>query len=319
MTKYTSFMKETIYEFIKYRKASQRWNHGYELYLKTFENYCLSNYDNPSTLTQDMIDSWCKKRNTEKNKSCNSRIGVVIAFLKYTNSRQITNLKIPFRLKSEKYSYIPHTFTEKELTNFFFACDNIKLSNNSIMAKNQKLTIPVFFRLLYSTGMRTTEARLLKVEDVDLKNGVIDIKKSKGYSQHYVVLDDLIKDYLINYNNEISILYPNRVYFFPTKNDGFHPKSWVYINFRKYWELYNDSHAIPYDLRHHYAITNINSWINKGIEFNDKLYYLSKSMGHSSIESTKYYYSLTPRMADVFKKQINNNFDSLIPEVQDYE
>ena len=50
MTEYTSFMKETIYEFIKYRKASQRWNHGYELYLKTFENYCLSNYDNPRVL-----------------------------------------------------------------------------------------------------------------------------------------------------------------------------------------------------------------------------------------------------------------------------
>lgn len=316
MTKYTSFMKDDIYEFIKYRKAAQNWNHSYELYLKTFENYCSNNYPNPSELTQEMVDSWCAKRDNEMNKSCNSRIAVVIAFLKYTNYRNITNLAIPTHLKPEKYTYIPHAFTEIELSNFFFACDHIELTNNSIMAKNQKITIPVFFRLLYSTGMRTTEARLLKVEDVDLKDGIIDIKKSKGYSQHYVVLDNLMKEYLVKYNVEIDALYPNRTYFFPTKKDGFHPKSWVHINFKKYWKLYNDSYAIPYDLRHNYAITNINSWINKGIDFNDKLYYLSKSMGHSNIESTKYYYSLIPRMSDIFQNQINDTFNTIVPEVK---
>ena len=319
MTKYTSFMKENIYDFIKYKKTLQKWNHGYELYLKTFENYCLNNYENTNYLTQEMVDSWCKKRENEKNKSCNSRIGVIISFLKYSNSRNITDLKIPSRLKSEKYSYIPHTFTEEELTNFFYACDNIEVTNNSIMEKNKRLTIPVFFRLLYSTGMRTTEVRLLKTDDIDLENGIINIKKSKGYNQHYVVVNDLMRKYLVDYNTKISGLYPDRTYFFPTKNDSFHPKSWVHINFKKYWKMYNDSYAIPYDLRHHYAITNINNWVNKGIEFNDKLYYLSKSMGHSCIESTKYYYSLVPRMSDTFRTQINNTFESLIPEVKDYE
>ena len=73
------------------------------------------------------------------------------------------------------------------------------------------------------------------------------------------------------------------------------------------------------DLRHNYAITNINSRTNKGVEFNDKLYYLSKSMGHSNIESTKYYYSLMPRMSDIFKTQVNTTFNLLVPEVNDYE
>ena len=100
------------------------------------------------------------------------------------------------------------------------------------MAKNQQISIPVFFRLLYSTGMRTTEARLLEVDDVDLENGIINIKKSKGYDQHYVVLDDLMKEHLIKYNEKISKLYMNRTYFFPSINDSFHPKSWVYKSFK---------------------------------------------------------------------------------------
>ena len=265
-----------------------------------------------------MVDTWCIKRKNEMNKSYNSRIAVIIAFLKYTNSRHITNLNVPSHLKSEKNTYIPHSFTEKELNNFFYACDHIE-SSNSISSLTPKLVIPAFFRLLYSTGMRTTEARLLKKEDIDLENGIINIKKSKGNNQHYVVLDDLMKEYLIKYNQEISLLFPNRIYFFPTNKNSFYSNRWVSDTFKKYWSKYNDSHAVPYDLRHHYAITNINSWINKGIEINDKLYYLSKSMGHSSVESTKYYYSLIPRMSDIFENQINDSFEFLVPEVKDYE
>ena len=316
MTKYTSFMKDNIYDFINYKKSSNCWNKSYEAFLKTFENYCIKKYNNTNELTQEMVNSWCTKRKTEKNKSYNTRIGVIIIFLKYTNSRGITNINIPSYLKGEKYTYIPHTFTDKELNNFFYACDNIKIKVYNIQSKNNQLTIPVFFRLLYSTGMRTTEARLLKVEDIDLSNGVINIKKSKSNSEHYVVVNDLMKKYLVDYDNKINILYPNRIYFFPTLNNSFHTKEWVDDNFHKYWNKYNNSYVIPYDLRHHYAITNINSWINKGIEFNDKLYYLSKSMGHSNIESTKYYYSLIPRMSDIFQNQINDTFNTIVPEVK---
>ena len=319
MTKYTSFMKDTIYDFIKYRKASNCWNNSYASYLKTFENYCQKNFHNCTELTQEMVDSWCKKRNTESNDSCNTRIQVIIIFLKYTNSRCITNLNVPNYLKSEKHTYKPHAFTERELKNFFYACDHIQIKTNNIQSINNQLSTPVFFRLLYSTGMRTIEARLLKKEDVDLENGIISIKKSKGNNQHYIVLDDLMKEYLIKYNQEINLLLSNRIYFFSTMKNSYHHKSWVSRSFKKCWNKYNDSYAIPYDLRHHYAITNINSWINKGIEINDKLYYLSKSMGHSSVESTKYYYSLIPRMSDIFENQINDSFESLVPEVKDYE
>lgn len=53
------------------------------------------------------------------------------------------------------------------------------------------------FKLLYSTGMRTIEARLLKKENVDLKNGIISIENSKGYNQHYIALHESMKKVLI--------------------------------------------------------------------------------------------------------------------------
>ena len=69
-------------------------------------------------------------------------------------------------------------------------------------------------------------------------------------------------------------------------------------------------------LRHNYAVENINSWTDEGFGFDAKMLYLSKSMGHSVIESTKNYYSLVPRMADIL--EAHSDSDIVIPEV-DYD
>ncbi len=314
-----SFIENIIDNYIKYKISINRWNESGTKHLKAFKKYCLANYQGKNVLTQEMIDTWCIKRETEINNSCNKRITIISGLLKYTNSRNITNLKIPSRLKPNKITYIPHAFTEQELKNFFYACDNIKTRLNNTTSKNLKLSVPVFFRLLYSTGMRHIEARLLKTIDVNLETGVININKSKGYNQHYIVLDDLMKEYMVKYNDKISELYPNRTYFFPTTRDGHHLKEWVIDNFQKYWRLYNKSYARPYDLRHNYAITNINNWVNNDTNFLSNLEYLSKSMGHTVIESTRYYYSIVPMLSNIFYNQINTSFEKITPEVKNYD
>ena len=87
-------------------------------------------------------------------------------------------------------------------------------------------------------------------------------------------------------------------------------------NFNKMWRQYNCGNVVPYEFRHNYAVENINSWTNLGFDFNAKLLYLSKSMGHSVLESTKYYYSLVPGLADIIEAQTDEG--AVIPEV-DYE
>ena len=316
MIEYTSFMKPMISDFITYQTASQHWSEvSYGRNLKTFENYCLKNYPNSNILTQEMIDGWCFQRDSENNNSYISRINVIRTFLKYTNSRGLTDLQIPVLPKKDKKKYIPHSFSKDELSNFFKACDNIESKINSKESLSKKKTIPVFYRLLYSSGMRTIEARILKRKNVDLIDGVINIEQSKGCDQHYVVLHDSMKKIMIKYDSEIDKLYPNREYFFPSRNDGHHTKAWVTDNFRELWKKSNNSYAVPYDLRHNYAITNINKWTNQGVNFTANLYYLSKSMGHTTIESTKYYYSLVPAISNIIEAQIGTSFDSVIPEV----
>ena len=321
MKTFTSFMKDDIHDFISYRKLCNCWCDSYESNLKHFEDYCIKNFPNAKKLSQQMVDEWCKKRKTEKNRSRDTRIFPVIVFLKYTNKRNITNLKIPELLKREKNTYIPHIFTKEELKNFFYVCDNyLEYSENiTIKVKIKAFTLPAYFRLLYSSGMRPVEIRLLRVEDVDLKTGIINIRKSKGHIQHYVVVDDLVKEYLIKYDKQISLIFPNRTYFFSSKADKPYCDVWHIKAFEKCWYVYNNSHARPYDFRHSYAIKNVNKHLNEGVEFITNLNYLSKSMGHLYLESTKRYYTLVPQLSEIFKTQVETNFDDIIPEMKDYE
>jgi hypothetical protein len=55
------------------------------------------------------------------------------------------------------------------------------------------------------------------------------------------------------------------------------------------------------------------------MEFHAKFLYLSKSMGHSVLESTRYYYSLVPGFADIMEEKTMESFDIIVPEVQQYE
>ena len=323
MNQFRSNFSKLIELFIEYRKASGSWNEpNYGLNIKLFDHFCADNYPADAMMTQEMVDTWCAKRDTETNRSHETRTGVIRLFIDYLRRRNLIDVFPPVKCKPESRTYIPYAFEADELKRFFHACDSIQPYHRKSKASIiRKFTVPVFFRLLYSTGMRTTEARLLKRDNVDLEQGIIDIQKSKGYDQHYVAMHDTMTILMAKYDQAIAELLPSREYFFQSSKGTYYSRDWVQDNFRALWTESNGTYASPvaYDLRHHYAIVNINSWIDDGFEFSDKLQYLSKSMGHRSIEATRYYYSIVPRLADTLKDKTEAGFNLIVPEVPDDE
>lgn len=316
MSKFTSNFTPLLQSYLSYQKASGHWNEtSYEPNLVLFDRFCKKQYPEALLLSQEMVDEWCRKRDTETNNSCRSRIYVVVSFIRYLIKRGKTDIVEPELPRKERSTYIPHSFTDAELESFFRACDNLPSVSLTPEQRSRKITVPVFFRLLYSSGLRTNEARMLRVEDVNLTHGIMNIRYSKGHAQHYVVLHDSMLSLLKTYDEAIRKQYPHRTYFFPARGNTIHTRTWVQKNFRALWNKYNISHATAYELRHHYAIENVNRWTNEGFEFHAKLLYLSKSMGHTALESTKYYYSLVPGMAKILEEKTATDFDSIVPEV----
>lgn len=313
-----SFLSDTIENYVAYRKASGRTSFSYVKNVIFFDHYCAKKYPLATKLIQEMIDDWCKQRSTEDNNSCRSRIYSIISFLHYAKKRGLLDIQMPEIPKSTPRNYIPHAFTKEELLNFFNACDTIE-TRKGFNGNIRKITIPVFFRLLYSSGIRTTEARLLRTKDVNLENGVINIKHSKGYNQHFVVLHDSMTDLMRIYDSAVSQLIPNRDYFFPTRSNKGYPDIWVGYYFKKLWFRDNKDYATAYELRHHYAVENINKWIGQGLNTHMRLLSLSKSMGHNKVESTKYYYSLVPGLFDIIENTGQKAFNEIIPDITNHE
>ncbi len=155
---------------------------------------------------------------------------------------------------------------------------------------------------------------------VDFGQGVLDIQKSKGYDQHYVALHQSMAELLERYDRAADRLCPGRTYFFESPAGLPYSRAWVSYNFSVLWEKANGKkgNTVAYDLQHHYATANINSWKDDVFSFNDRLHYLARSMGHRDTESTLYYYSVVPRLADMIQEKTEESFNSIVPEV-DYE
>jgi integrase len=318
MAEFSSFLAPLIEEFVYYRKASGCWNEvSYEANLALFDRYCSKRHPAAQALSQEMVDGWCGQRDTETGNSCRARTSVVVAFVKYLRARSLTPVAEPPAPKTGRSGYIPHAFTDAELGRFFDACDHLPDAAVTPEQRSRRIMVPVFFRLLYSSGIRTTEARLLRVGDVDLGGGVLSVRDSKGPGQHYVALHPSMTELMAWYEAAIGEQCPGRTYFFPARNDGCHGRAWVHQNFKQLWSAVNAAQATPYQLRHHYATQNINRWVGEGLGFDAKLLSLSKSMGHTTLESTRRYYSLVPGIAGVIEELTGSGFDEIVPEPGD--
>ena len=320
MDEISASRKEIMEAFKEYRIISDRWNSVNDKLMLYFDRHCLEHFPGVSGITQEMVNSWCQQRETESSTSCYCRSQIFAALTVFLRQRDIAKLEKPELVKPERTrNYVPHAFTHDELSAFFRECDQYVLKATNPIQAARRLSSAVYFRLILSSGMRTVEARLMKTDNVDLIHGVMDIEKSKGVDQHYVALHDSITEILKEYNGTMQNIFPDREYFFAYSVTESFPYHWFTTSFRRSWDRVNTSHARLYDLRHNYAIQNINSWTDKGFGFTDRFVYLSKSMGHKRLESTSYYYSLVPALADSLASHSQKGFDDIIPEVRPNE
>jgi len=312
---YTSVGADLLRQFVSHRKMSGRWSGIYDRNLRSFDMHCATLYPKETTITQEMVDTWSAKRQTENTSSWGKRIAVVNSFLKYSFKRGLLYLKwisIPPTGQENMVIKEPHSFTDLELNNFFYACDHMEIGRNGVIQKLMQLIIPVLFRLLFSSGMRTNEVRNLDVEDVDLKHGIINIRQTKGYIEHRIGLHSTMLERLIVYDAAVNRLMPDRKCFFPNYYDKHYSICWMDYNFNLLWFKYNQNEATPYHFRHHYATKNINSWPAQSEKFNRNLLYLSRSMGHSTLEITMYYYHFTPKLAELLRDHKAETFNEII-------
>ncbi len=178
--------------------------------------------------------------------------------------------------------------------------------------------MPVFFRLLYSSGLRVSEASNLTCTNVDLENGIITVKLSKNVGERCIPLSNDMHKLFISYYNKVH-LDANYKYFFPSPKDTPMTYDNIYSNFRRFLIKANISHggrqkAVRiHDFRHTFAVHCLKKWVEDGKDLNALYPYLKTYMGHTLFRYTTYYLKITAEIYPQLTKALETQYADVIP------
>ena len=168
------------------------------------------------------------------------------------------------------------------------------------------VTFRTLLLLLYGAGLRFSEATGLTLADVDLAEDVLTIRATKFYKSRLVPIGPQLATVLASYmplrqrgglaQRETSFLLANR--------DGTRLASSTvqeaFDALRRIAGVHGTAggRQIPrlHDLRHSFAVHSLTAWYCQGADVQRLLPVLSTYLGHSDLEGTKVYLSMTPEL-----------------------
>lgn len=287
-----------------------------------FDKFCVENHIDRAIITKELSDTWQSYHADEAKSRCASRMSVLRQLAQYMNS-QGNECYIPSKFSAKSYR-VPYVMNEREIKELFTVADDyapkVNADRFNILAEEYK----VLFRFIYCCGLRVSEARKLKLEDIDFERKTALILRSKGDKDRLIyIADDVCKMCL----DMLDLLHDKyhfySEYLFPS-SDPNTPLQVASINkkFREFWKKTSGASDSKYptvhSLRYSFVVTRMNLWMEKGENLTAMMPYLSKYLGHESVENTYYYYH---QIESTFKivRQKDQLSDRIIPEVSNEE
>ncbi|MHC1692487.1 MAG: tyrosine-type recombinase/integrase [Sphaerochaetaceae bacterium] len=321
MMEYRSNLSPHLADFLAFKHSMGIKYKTCEHYLWRFDRFNFENGNLP-TLTKDVVTRWLMRMAGETESQNRSWIPPIREFGRYLRNIGFKDAYVvDDNFVTRRYYAETYLMANSEIVAFFKEC--ISFVTYSVLKPGMQFVYPAFYMLMYCCGLRTIEARMLKCSDMHLEERYIDIMHAKGYRDRRLYLSDELVDYLAGFEREISLVKPNRQFFFPGGCGDLCSSTAIPTTFAKIWiaaGLPHDGKVIPrpYDFRHHFACANIMKWSLEGKDVNAMLPYLMRYMGHSSLESTYYYIHLIP---DFFNRynMLSKPTENIIPEVENDE
>ncbi|MFW5751773.1 MAG: site-specific tyrosine recombinase XerD [bacterium] len=267
--------------------------YSYTYDLKKFTDFLANKNKNILSATQDDVQQFLKYEKTKKHNS--SR----------TLARSLAAIRQFYNFLSDTYGDVnnpthkietPHV--EKTLPDFLSAEEVNKLFNSISENDVYQLRDKAIFELLYSCGLRITEAVELKIGNIDFENRLLKVT-GKGSKERIVPMGNEAKRLLYKYIHEsrpVILGDRNSEYLFVSKKGGM-------INRKSVWRLlkgYVDQTQInknitPHTLRHSFA-THL---LERGADLRS----VQVLLGHVDISTTQVYTHMARKqLQEIHKK-----------------
>jgi len=314
---YTSAFAPHIVGMIEQKRALGYKYDSEAAILRRFDAFCCDRHPNETSLSQAIMADWAEKRGNEKPATLQGRLSAVRELSKYIARQGIESYIMPKGLMPRVPRYIPHIYTNEELVRIFDQTDKCHPCNE---VPYRHHVMPVFFRLLYCTGMRLSEVRLLKMCDVDLDDGVITVTNAKLDKHRQLPVSPEMLARLQSYHRNVHTFSKPDDWFFP----GFEGKPMtmgnVEKNLRKFlWDA-RISHGgrgkgpRVHDFRHTQAVHCLRRWVLEDKDLRAYLPLLQAFLGHVSFADTAYYLHLTADLFPDITDKVETLFGFIVPE-----
>ena len=294
--------------------------HGYEKDLRRFDSYCSTYHPKESALTEEVVRGWLAFESSRGYLSPMPKKAAELRSLaNYIRAFGGEAYVLPYRSTPLRTSPVPHILNDAELASLFRSID-IRATKHCYLAVRGAHS--VLFRLIYTCGLRPQEGRLAKTADLDLANGRLFLRNTKGHSERIVVLSPQMVELLTKYTRRLVVAAPGSEYLFPKKNGAVLSAYALGYFFKKSWRKADINanrrdvpHIRAYDLRHRFASTMLQKWVDCGRNLYSALPILRAYMGHASITATLYYVHLLPENLRRSPKVDWEKLNAIIPEV----
>jgi len=294
---FTSKLAPDIKEYLEFRNALG-YSNRQEYHLGYFDSYCHEYHPDLETLTKESVRGWINYEISHGRGSMEKIIPSVRMLARYIGNGAYV---LPAKILPIRPRYTPYILTDEELRRLFHVADNIKEGKHYRKGTSLKLIFPTLLRLMYTCGLRPNEVRLIKRNNINFATGEILIAKTKRRKERIIVMSEDMLGQCRKYDVVRAVANPHSEYFFVRK-DGAHVNTQqLNSNFNRCWQQANPEipesmlpRVRPYDLRHRFASTVLQKWINEGRDLYSMLPYLRAYMGHEKFSDTAYYIHCLP-------------------------
>ena len=288
--------------------------------LARFERFSRSEFPDLDTLTEGSVQAWIgsARRRDVQPATLQALAAPVRELARWLARRDVAAYLLPGSALPKPARYVPHIYTDRELAALFGETDRCHYCSEVPL---RHLVMPELFRTIYACGLRCSEARLLRVDDVDIDAGVLQIRDAKGGKDRQVPVSEALRTRLGDYHSHVAGHPSMQGWFFPGRAGQPLTLGNVGHNFRRFlWQAH-----IPHggrghgprvhDLRSTFAVNNLRCWFADGQDVDALLPVLQTYMGHSSIDDTAYYLHLTAESYPDITARVQKVIGDIVPPV----
>lgn len=284
--------------------------HRVKWILKEIDDFAVAESLQDPHITEAFIQKWRATRIVDCDRTL---------YAKYSVWSQLTRMMsrngcpsfIPQMPNQPNSDFTPYIFTNEQVQSIFNHCDSYVLYDKRF--GTALFSMPALFRLLYSTGLRVSEALSLRNEDIHIDEQIIIVHKTKNRSERIVPicksLAEVLEDYQL-YRQRLPVngVEKDRALYFIKADGTGMTTGTVYCHFRKILARcgipHIGKHAGPrvHDIRHTFAVHALIQLVRNGIDPYTGLPILSACLGHHSLWATEQYVRLTKVMYPEIEK-----------------